>query len=154
MEAAIDFSQRSVLLAAECVIEYPRDRVFAVLSDLRRHWPLLGADLVEAGIRDGGSESAELVVRGPVPGLQRRIITQVTTIEQDRHFGGVAEAGSTLASIDWLLGDAAAGTLVEFATRIEPGGLRDRLLLSAATPWLEHRCRQVLRRLEAEVAKG
>lgn len=154
-EAAVEFSDRSVLLAAHRTLPFSPAQVYAVLADLERHWPLLGADLVEAGIVDGsGAESAELIVRGPVPGLQRQIVTRVTVTEQDRRFGGIAEAGSTNATIDWLLEDTPdGGTLVEFAARIEPGGLRDRMLLAAASPWLDRRCRQVLSRLEREVAK-
>jgi hypothetical protein len=127
--------------------------VYALLADLRRHWPLLGADLVEAGIVDGsGEESAQLLVRGPFPGLEREITTRVTHSVDNESFGGLAEAGRTIAAIDWELTDADdGGTFVDFSTTIEPGGRRDQWLVSAARPWLARRCRQVLRRLEQEL---
>lgn len=123
-----------------------------VLCDLRRHWPLLGADLIEADLVNG-SRSARLLLRGPIPGIEREVTTQVTHDEPPERFGGVAEAGRTRALIDWRLhqnGDAV--TTVRFGAEIFPGGRRDRLLVAMARPWLQLRCRQVLERLEAELA--
>lgn len=146
----------SVVVGASRTIPHPRPDVFALLSDLTRHWPLLGADLVEAGIVDGtGAESADLLLRGPVPGLERRVVTRITYSVPDSAFGGLATAGSTQAAIDWRLDEAgAAATLVAFNVGIDPGGLRDRMLLAAARPWLQRRCGQVLRRLERELEAG
>ncbi|MGH2960516.1 MAG: SRPBCC family protein, partial [Solirubrobacterales bacterium] len=115
----------------------------------------LGADLVDAGIVDGSDEgSAELLLRGPFPGLERRVVTRITYALPDVAFGGEAVAGSTLAAIDWRLAPAAGNsTEVSFDVGIDPGGLRDKLLVSAARPWLQRRCGQVLARLERELAK-
>lgn len=126
-----------------------------LLSDLTRHWPLLGADLLEADIVDGSEhQSARLLLRGPIPGIEREITTQVTHDHPPERFGGVAEAGRTRARIDWHLhqnGDDF--TTVRFGAEIFPGGRRDRLLVTMAKPWLQLRCRQVLERLEAELAR-
>jgi len=42
-----------VVIGARRRIGHSREDVFALLTDLRRHWPLLGADLVEADLVDG-----------------------------------------------------------------------------------------------------
>ena len=158
MEAleAVEFSDRAVTVGADRVVAHPAAEVWALLSDLRRHWPLLGADLVEAGIVDGSEEeSAELLLRGPFPGIERRVVTRVTYADPARSFGGIAVAGRTRASIDWELHQADdAATRVSFSATIEPGGRRDRFLVAAARPWLARRCREVLRRLDAELAGG
>jgi hypothetical protein len=155
MEAAeaAEMEEYAFVIGAKRTIARPASEVFALLSDLRRHWPLLGADLVDAGIVDGTDEdSAELILRGPIPGIERRVITRVTYSSPDTEFGGEAEAGSTRAAIDWQLSDAGDGaTLVAFNVGIEPGGVRDRFLVAAAKPWLQRRCGQVLRRLEREL---
>lgn len=156
MEAA-DVAARgaefSVLVGARRTIGYPNSKVYELLSDLRRHWPLLGADLVEADIVDGSNDaSAELLLRGPVPGLERRVITRITYDVPDTAFGGEALAGSTRVAIDWRLSPAADdATEVSFDVGIDPGGIRDRLLVTAARPWLLRRCGQVLARLEREL---
>ncbi|MBJ7459360.1 MAG: SRPBCC family protein [Thermoleophilaceae bacterium] len=144
----------SVVVGAERTIAFSPAAVHALLSDLRQHWPLLGADLVEAGIVDGSDEaSAELVLRGPVPGLERRVFTRITYDVPDTAFGGEAVAGSTRAVVDWRLAPSAGGaTVVSFDVGIDPGSFGDRLLLLAARPWLLRRCNQVLARLEHELA--
>jgi hypothetical protein len=155
-EAQARAAQFAVVVGASRTIAHARSEVFALLSDLTRHWPLLGADLVEAGIVDGtGAESAELLLRGPIPGLERRVVTRITYSVPESAFGGLATAGSTEAAIDWRLDVAGAGvTLVAFNVGIDPGGVRDRLLLAAARPWLQRRCGQVLARLERELEDG
>jgi carbon monoxide dehydrogenase subunit G len=142
-----------VVVGASRELAYPIAQVYGLLTDLRRHWPLLGADLVRAGIVDDtGDESAELVVRGPLPGIQRTIITHVTYAKPMTEFRGRAFAGKTEASIDWQLAERGAhACVVNFSATIEPGGLRDRILVGSVKPWLDRRCRQVLRRLEEEL---
>lgn len=143
----------SIVVGARRTIEHAPSVVYALLSDLRQHWPLLGADLVDAGIVDGSDEaSAELLLRGPFPGLERKVVTRITYAVPDTAFGGEAVAGATRAAIDWRLTPAVgAATEVSFDVGIDPGGVRDRLLVAAARPWLQHRCGQVLSRLEREL---
>lgn len=142
-----------IVVGATRHIEYPIAEVYGLLTDLRRHWPLLGADLVRAGIVDGsGDESAELIVRGPIRGIQRHVVTQVTYAKPMTEFKGRAFAGKTQASIDWHLAESGARACdVNFSASIEPGGIRDRLLVASVRPWLDRRCRQVLKRLEEEL---
>lgn len=130
--------------------------VYALLADLTRHWPLLGGDLIEAGIVEGErSGAADLVLRGPLPGIRRRVRTRVTYANADTGFGGEAIAGDTRAAIDWQLAARGASiTDVSFAVAIEPGGLRDRLLIAGARGWLARRCELVLERLENELSPG
>lgn len=145
-----------IVIGAERLVAARTSEVFALLSDLSRHWPLLGADLINARIVDGsGNESAELLLKGPLPGVSRRVVTRVTHVTPDRAFGGVAEAEPSIARIDWRL-DPAAGqaTQVIFTVEIEPVGARDRLLLAAARGWLGRRCEAVLDRLEHELVTG
>ena len=143
----------SIVVGARRTIGHAPAAVYELLSDLRQHWPLLGADLVDAGIVDGSDEgSAELLLRGPFPGLERKVVTRITYAVPDTAFGGEAVAGPTRAAIDWRLSPIAdAATEVSFDVGIDPGGVRDRLLVTAARPWLQHRCRQVLARLEHEL---
>jgi hypothetical protein len=142
-----------VVVGARRTIARPRTEVYGLLSDLRRHWPLLGGDLVEAGIVDGSDEaSAELLLRGPFPGIERRVITRITHAEPEHAFGGEATAGRTRAAINWRLEAASEhATEVGFVVGIAPGGRRDRLMVFAARPWLHRRCEQVLSRLEREL---
>lgn len=156
MEAAESASRAegfSVVVGARRTVPHAPAIVYALLSDLRQHWPLLGADLVDAGIVDGSDEeSAELLLRGPVPGLERSVVTRITYAVPDSAFGGEAVAGSTRAAIDWRLAPVRSeSTEVSFDVGIDPGGVRDRLLVAAARPWLHRRCGQVLRRLEHEL---
>lgn len=154
---AVEVGARSgefeIVVGARRTVDYSPAEVFALLSDLERHWPLLGGDLVEAGIVDGsGAESAELLLKGPVPGLQRRVVTRVTYSRPDSAFGGDAVAGSTRAAIDWRLEPVGEdATEVSFSVGVDPGGIRDRLLVATARPWLQRRCGQVLSRLEREL---
>lgn len=144
----------SVDFGASRRLEHPAADVYEVLSDLRRHWPLLGSDLIGARIIDATSaERAELIVGGPLPGLRKRVLTNVTETDPPRLFAGEARADDTLARIVWRiepLGDEACE--VEFTAAVFPGGLRDRLLVSAVRPWLARRCEQVLERLDEEMA--
>ncbi|MBI2692458.1 MAG: SRPBCC family protein [Solirubrobacterales bacterium] len=155
-ESAAQANGFSIVVGARRTIRFPQADVYALLSDLRLHWPLLGADLVDAGIVDGSDEgSADLLLRGPFPGLERRVVTRITYAVADSAFGGEAMAGSTRAEIDWRLAPCGErATEVSFDVRIDPGGLRDRLLVTAARPWLHLRCGQVLARLERELAKA
>lgn len=155
-ESVAQADEFSIVIGARRTIRFPQADVYALLSDLRQHWPLLGADLVDAGIVDGSDEgSADLLLRGPFPGLERRVVTRITYAVPDSAFGGEATAGSTHAAIDWKLSPAGANaTEVSFDVGIEPGGLRDKLLVTAARPWLHRRCGQVLARLERELAKA
>lgn len=143
----------SVVVGARRELPFAPAVVYELLSDLRQHWPLLGADLVEAGIVDGSEdESAELILRGPFPGLERHVITRITYAVPDSSFGGEAIAGETRAAIDWRLTPVGReGTEVSFDVGIDPGGIRDRLLVTAARPWLHRRCGQVLAHLEREL---
>ncbi|MGH2905400.1 MAG: SRPBCC family protein [Solirubrobacterales bacterium] len=142
-----------VVGARRSISATPRE-VFELLTDLERHWPLLGADLIEADLVNG--ESAALLLRGPVPGLERKVITRVVESRPYEVFRGEAHAGDTLAMIEWQLSeDGGPGSAdVTFRARIKPGGLRDRALVNAARPWLSRRCGQVLDRLDAELAGG
>jgi hypothetical protein len=153
-ESAVRAGEFSVVIGARRMIPHTPSIVYGVLSDLRQHWPLLGADLVDAGIVDGSDdESAELLLRGPFPGLERTVITRITYAVPDAAFGGEAIAGSTRAAIDWrLTPEKSEATEVSFDVGIDPGGVRDRLLVVAARPWLQRRCGQVLARLERELA--
>ena len=155
-ESAVQADGFAIVIGARRTIRFPQADVYALLSDLRQHWPLLGADLVDAGIVDGSDEgSADLLLRGPFPGLERRVVTRITYAVPDSAFGGEATAGSTRAAIDWRLDPVGAReTEVSFDVGIDPGGLRDRLLVTAARPWLQRRCGQVLARLERELSKA
>lgn len=149
-------TNEQIVIGAEREVAFGAAEVFALLSDLSRHWPLLGGDLIDARIVDGtGEESAELLLKGPLPGISRRVVTRVTHMTPDRAFGGVAQAEPSSARIDWRL-DPQAGevTQVIFTVEIEPVGARDRLLLSAARGWLGRRCEDVLDRLELELVAG
>jgi hypothetical protein len=156
LESAAQADAYSVVIGARRTIPFSQAEVYALLSDLRQHWPLLGADLVDAGIVDGSDEgSADLLLRGPFPGLERRVVTRITYAVPDSAFGGEATAGSTHAAIDWRLASAGArATEVSFDVGIDPGGLRDKLLVAAARPWLHRRCGQVLARVERELEKA
>lgn len=142
-----------IVIGARRTIARPTDEVYELLADLERHWPLLGGDLVEGGLVEGsGEESAELILRGPVPGLQRRVVTSVTYAVPNSAFGGLAVAGRTRAAIDWRLEPAGDdSTEVSFSVGIDPGSISDRLLVAGARPWLQRRCGQVLARLEREL---
>lgn len=145
----------TVIVGARRTVAHPPALVFALLSDLDRHWPLLGGDLVEGGMLGGNEDSAELILRGPLPGFERCVRTRVTHSTPDTAFGGVAVAGSTEATIDWRLAPASGGaTEVALDVGITPGGLRDRLLVATARVWLERRCRRVLIRLADELGAG
>ncbi|MFT4049001.1 MAG: SRPBCC family protein [Solirubrobacterales bacterium] len=146
--------EHEVSIGARRSVPFEVRAVYELLSDLTKHWPLLGGDLVEAGLVDPSeADSAELILRGPFPGVTRRVVTRVTYAVPESAFGGEAVAGSTLASIDWRLAAEGAGvTVVSFDVGIDPGGMRDRLLLGAARPWLSRRCQQVLERLERELS--
>lgn len=128
--------------------------VYELLSDLRRHWPLLGSDLIHARIIDASSaERAELVVGGPLPGLRKRVLTNVTETDPPRLFAGEAWADETMARIVWRIEPTSESACeVEFSASVFPGGLRDRLLVSAVRPWLARRCEQVLERLDEEMS--
>jgi hypothetical protein len=143
-----------VVVGARRHVDHSPRRVFELLTDLTRHWPLLGADLVEADLVDGSNgDSATLLLRGPLPGIQRTVVTRVIESKPVELFRGEAAAGSTVAIIEWQLSeDGGAETCdVTFRARIAPGGLRDRLLVNAVKPWLSRRCAQVLDRLDAEL---
>lgn len=143
----------AVTVDANREINRPAQEVFDVLRDLRRHWVLLGTDLIHARLVEGSdADRAELVVGGPVPGIRRRIVTRVTDSKPPHYFAGEAVADSTVALIDWAIDkNGGAGCTVTLRARIDPGGVRDRLLVTAARPWLAGRCAQVLRRLEREL---
>lgn len=143
----------SVSVDAAREIGQPAAQVFEFLRDLRQHWTLLGSDLIKARLVEGSdADRAELLVGGPLPGIRRRIITQVTHSDPPTYFAGEAVADSTVALISWQIdpngGDSCVVTL---RAEIEPGGVRDRLLVTAARPWLTSRCAQVLQRLEREL---
>ena len=143
-----------VVIGARRSIDHSPRAVFDLLTDLRRHWPLLGADLVEADLVDGSDgDSASLIVRGPFPGLQRTVVTRVIESHPYNLFRGEATAGSTVAIIEWQLSEDGGPGMsdVTFRALIEPGGIRDRFLVNAARPWLARRCAQVLKRLEEEL---
>lgn len=131
------------------------ESTYDLLSDLRRHWPMLGSDLIRARILDGSDdERAELIVGGPVPGLRRRVVTVVSKTDRPRLFEGEAIADSTKALISWRIEPVdELNCVVTLTATVAPGGIRDRLLLAAARPWLGGRCKQVLARLEQERAK-
>lgn len=115
---------------------------------------MLGADLIEADLVDGSQgDSATLILRGPLPGIQRTIVTRVIESKPYELFRGEATAGSTVAVIEWQLseGERAKTCDVTFRARIDPGGLRDRMLVNAVKPWLSRRCSQVLARLGEEL---
>lgn len=144
----------SIDFGASRRLEHSAEDVYELLSDLRRHWPLLGSDLIGARIIDASSaERAELIVGGPLPGLRKRVLTNVTETDPPHLFAGEAHVDDTLAHIVWRIepiGDAACE--VEFTASVFPGGLRDRLLVAAVRPWLSRRCEQVLERLDEEMA--
>lgn len=150
-DAGVD--RYAVTVDASRDIDRPADQVFDVLRDLRRHWALLGSDLIHARLVEGSdADRAELLVGGPVPGIRRRIVTRVTHSDPPTYFAGEAVADSTVALIDWAIdANGGAGCIVTLRAQIEPGGVRDRLLLAAARPWLASRCAQVLGRLEREL---
>lgn len=141
-----------IVIGARRRIAASPQAVFELLTDLRRHWPLLGADLVDADLGDGG-EGASLILRGPIPGLHRTVVTQVIDSRPHEFFSGEARAGSTVALIEWQLSEDGVpeASDVTFRARIAPGGLRDRVLINAVRPWLSRRCAQVLERLEVEL---
>lgn len=146
-------ARSAVSVDAAREIERPAAQVFELLRDLRQHWSLLGSDLIRARLVEGSdADRAELLVSGPFPGIRRRIVTRVTHSEPPTFFAGEAVADSTVAQISWKI-DANGGDscVVTLRADIEPGGVRDRLLVVAARPWLAGRCAQVLHRLEREL---
>lgn len=149
----VDADRFAVTVDANRDIDRPAQHVFDVLRDLRRHWTLLGTDLIHARLVDGSdADRAELLVGGPFPGVRRRIVTRVTDSRPPHYFAGEAVADSTVAMIDWAIDvNGGQGCTVTLRARIDPGGVRDRLLVAAARPWLAGRCAQVLGRLEREL---
>lgn len=143
----------SVSVDAVREIGQPAARVFDLLRDLRQHWALLGSDLITARLVEGSeADRAELLVGGPFPGIRRRIVTEVTRSEPPTHFAGEAVADSTVALISWQIDpNGGESCVVTLRAEIDPGGIRDRLLVTAARPWLAGRCAQVLHRLEREL---
>jgi hypothetical protein len=144
----------AIVVGARQRLEHSPARVFGLLTDLTRHWPLLGADLVEADLVDGSDgDSATLILRGPLPGIQRRVVTRVIESRPNELFRGEATAGPTVAIIEWQLSEdgTAASSDVTFRAHIHPGSRRDRLLVNAVRPWLSRRCAQVLARLGEEL---
>ncbi|MGB0872144.1 MAG: SRPBCC family protein [Solirubrobacterales bacterium] len=158
-----DGSEISSPLEAEKLVEVSASRpigrsaetTYELLRDLRRHWPMLGSDLIRARILEGSDdERAELIVGGPVPGLRRRVVTEVSRTDPPRLFEGQATADSTKALITWRIDPVdELNCLVTLTATVAPGGIRDRLLVAAVGPWLDGRCRQVLERLEQELMK-
>lgn len=141
--------------AAERWVGSSPERIFVVLADLRRHWPLLGGALAEAQMLDG--ERARLVLRLPPPlgwlGVSRTIETEVIESSSPRLLRGRACAGASSALIEWTVveqcvGDA-TGSLVRFSAVITPGNALDEGVLRLARPWLARSGRRVLERLDA-----
>ncbi len=148
-------AEQLVEVSASRSIERSAESIYELLSDLRRHWPMLGSDLIRARILEGSNdERAELIVGGPLPGLRRRVVTVVSKTDPPRLFEGQATADSTKALIAWRIDRLdELSCVVTLTATVAPGGARDRLLVAAARPWLSGRCRLVLERLEQELAK-
>lgn len=151
-EARAGTERFDLVVAAERTIPQEIARVYALLADLPRHWPLLGDDLIRAELTGAAGTDADLLLRGPLPGLRRRVRTQVTRAEPEHAFGGIATAGESSAAIDWRLFEGEAGTTrVSVTVGVDAVGFFDRTLVFAARPWLAARCRSVLGRLETEL---
>lgn len=155
-------------------VAHPPERVFALLADLRRHWPLLGDSLAEAELNDGTGLGGAVLTLRVRPWPARRVVTRVLVCEPPSLLAGDAYAGGSRARIEWrIAGDrqgedsaeagqvAAAGqavasgqtaaAAVSLSAVIDPAGPLDRLLAVLLRPWLRHNCRAVLHRLEREL---
>lgn len=149
-------------------IAHPPERVFALLADLRRHWPLLGDALAEAELNVGTGLGGAVLTLRAWPWPARRVVTRVSVCEPPSLFAGDAYAGGTRARIEWRIAIAGHGedsvdsgqagisgqtaaAAVSLIAVIDPVGPLDRLLAVLLRPWLRHNCRAVLQRLEREL---
>lgn len=152
--------RRTIEFCAERRVNRGPERVFVVLADLRRHWPLLGGVLAEARMLDGArGERARLVVRMPAPlgwlGGRRVVETEVLELQSPRLLRGRARSGASSAEIEWRVteqpGGRGTGSHVKFSAVITPGSKFDSLMMRLGRPWLARSGRRVLERLDAEV---
>jgi hypothetical protein len=126
---------RAVPMAAE--------RLFALLSDIRNHWPLIRG-LVEP-VRADGPHHSEVRVRGPL-GL-RRTARAGLLVGLDPHFLiGSAEIGRyTVMRVCWALVPGRGTTEVELSALATSAGTLARLLLAlGGRRWLARRLDAVL----------
>jgi hypothetical protein len=97
---------------------------------------------------------AAITIRGP-GGLRRTALTEVTTADAPRAFGGtVTTSTATHAGAWWTIEPSERGSRVALQATIAPRGL-DRLLLALGGHWwLERRCERVVARLDSAIASG
>jgi hypothetical protein len=145
-------------ISCERVIERPAADVYEYLSDLSKHWRLLGDSLVEANLNDS-RDHANLVVRVPWLPVRRRIDTRVDETVAPELLRGTARAGATTASIEWRIsapggetdGKDMSRSNVRFSAGIHPGNAIDSVLVRIADGWLHRRCDIVLESLAREL---
>ncbi|MFY9487738.1 MAG: SRPBCC family protein, partial [Solirubrobacterales bacterium] len=122
---------RPITVTAITRVDFRAETVYSLLSDLRRHWPLLGSELEQAQLVDGSDgDSAELIVRMPGTPLTRAVVTRVLARDPGRRLSGQARAGRTIAEIEWAIEPirGADRCTVTFAALIRPGSRIDAIL--------------------------
>jgi hypothetical protein len=153
--ASEERSPAAAIEAAALVPAEPQE-VFAFLSDLGNHWRLASrfVEVVELeSARNGDSADRGVVrLRGPL-GLRRTARTTVTAARAPRLMIGTAEiSGGTRARVSWTLGQWLGQTRVRLSAEVDHMSRPDRLLLAlGGRRWLEHRFRETLAALAAEL---
>ncbi|MGB3952521.1 MAG: SRPBCC family protein [Solirubrobacterales bacterium] len=136
-------------------LPFAAETIYGLLADLRRHWPLLGPELVRADLIAGSDgDSAELLLRVPGLPLRRRVVTRVSLRQPPVRLAGEARAGRSVADIEWAICAAGAVSEVSFSALVRPGSRRDAILALGARPWLSSRAAAVLARLERELERA
>ena len=133
-----------VEISARRRVARPRDELYEQLADLRGHWRLAGRWVQPLELREDGG-----IVRvlGPA-GLHRTIHTMLTDAREPECVAGEARIGRTRASIQWLLEEDGAGTLVTLRADVLEAGLLDRAMLAlGGRRWMQGRFAATLQRL-------
>ena len=135
------------------MVDQPPERVYRFLEQLENHFRLNDKYLRVESLRLD-RQGATITIRAP-GGLRRTASTEVTTAIPPRRFGGTVTATTrTQAGAWWTIEPSGGGALVALHAEILPRGILDRLLLALGGRWwLERRCRRVVARLGAELAR-
>jgi hypothetical protein len=131
-------------VAARRHVPRPREELYALLADLRRHWDLAGRWVEPLVLRaDGGV----VRVRGPLR-LHRTMTTTLTDVRAPERVVGEARIGRTRARISWLLEARDGGTIVTLQADVLEAGTFDRALLAlGGRCWMQSRFAATLKRL-------
>jgi hypothetical protein len=127
--------------------------VYGFLERLENHVRLNDKFLRVEALRPD-QRGATISISAP-GGVRRTAWTEVTTALAPRRFGGTVTAATrTRAGAWWTIEPSIDGTRVALQADIFPRGIVDRVLLAIGGRWwLEQRCRRVVGRLGAELAR-